>query len=82
MLRMYFYETEDFNGELITDGTRAWDISSFPQDGTLADAFKDDIGGIEGCETLDEMERAIGVPLKFFNFNEDDFDRIFFIREV
>ena len=75
MLKIFYYTTEDFNGMLITDGQKAWDVTDFPQDGTLEDAKAHDLGGIKGCQSLEDVQCNIGTNLDFFDF-EDEYETL------
>ena len=50
MVRIYYYETEDYNGLLAVEGTAAVDLD-FSQDGTLEMAKSADLSGITGSDT-------------------------------
>lgn len=76
MLKAYYYTTADYNGVLITDGTKAWDVPEFPQDGTNEEARIADMSGIEGCETVEEVKQLIGTEICFFDFISADYDTI------
>lgn len=65
MLKAYYYTTEDYNGVLVTDGAMACDVPDFPQDGTIEAARNDDMTGIEGCESLEEVKQSIGTGSRF-----------------
>lgn len=76
MLKAYYYTTADYNGVLVTDGTKACDVPEFPQDGTIEEARNDDMSGIEGCESLEEVKQSIGAGISFFDFVISDYDTI------
>lgn len=82
MLKAYFFTTEDFNGMIITDGQTAWEVTDFPQDGTLEDARAHDMSGLEGCQTMDDVKASIGTDLDLFGFNEDEYETIEEIRTI
>lgn len=82
MLKAYFFTTEDFNGMIITDGQKAWEVTDFPQDGTLEDARAHDMSGLEGCQTMDDVKASIGTDLDLFGFNEDEYETIEEIRTI
>jgi len=80
MLKAYYYTTNDYNGMIITDGEKAWDVSDFPQDGTIEEARSHDMSGLEGCETMEDVKTSIGTEIAFFNFVEDEFETLEEIR--
>ena len=83
MLQKYYYTTDDYNGMLITDGKRAYDLSSFPQDGTVELARNFDTSGIDGCETLEEVASLIGTgKADFFPFNESEYTSTALVGEL
>ena len=75
-LTYFFYETEDYNGLLITDGRQEKyvDVADFPSDGTFEDANKWDVSGIEGCKTLKDVARELSATTEDFNWN--DFEKL------
>lgn len=76
MLKAYYYTTPDYNGVLVTDGAKAWDVREFPQDGTNEEARNGDMSGLEGCETMEEIKEVIGTEICFFDFISADYDTI------
>ena len=68
MLKAYYYTAADYNGVLITDGAKAWDVPEFPQDGNIEEARNADLSGVEGCETVEEAKQSIGTEISFFRF--------------
>lgn len=76
MLKAYYYTTADYNGVLVTDGTKACDVPEFPQDGTIEEARNDDMSGFEGCESLEGVKQSIGTEISFFDFVPSDYDTI------
>lgn len=76
MLKAYYYTTADYNGVLVTDGAKAYDLADFPQDGTIEEARNDDMSGFEGCESLEEVKQSIGTEISFFDFVPSDYDTI------
>ena len=83
MLKKYYYATEDYNGMLITDGKQAYDLSDFPQDGTIEQARNFDTSGIDGCETLEEVASLIGTgKADFFPFNESEYTSTALVGEL
>lgn len=76
MLKAYYYTTPDYNGVLITDGAKAWDVAEFPQDGTNEEARNADMSGIEGCESLEGVKQSIGSEISFFDFVPSDYDML------
>lgn len=76
MLKAYYYTTADYNGVLITDGAKAWDLSEFPQDGTIEEARNADMSGFDDCESMEEVKQAIGKEISLFDFVTSDYDTI------
>ena len=76
MLKAYYYTTADYNGVLVTDGAKAYDVPDFPQDGTIEEARNADMRGFEGCETVEEARQYIGTEILFFDFVPSDYDTL------
>ena len=76
MLKAYYYTTADYNGVLVTDGVKAWDVPEFPQDGIIEEARNVDMIGIDDCESLEEVKQSIGTEISFFDFAPSDYDTI------
>lgn len=76
MLKAYYYTTADYNGVLITDGAKAWDVPDFPQDGTIEEARNADMSGFDDCESMEEVKQVIGTEICFFDFISADYDTI------
>ena len=76
MLKAYYYTTADYNGVLVTDGAKAYDVPDFPQDGTIEEARNDDMSGLDGCESMEEVKQVIGTGISFFDFAASDYDVI------
>lgn len=76
MLKVYYYTTEDYNGVLVTDGAKAYDVPDFPQDGTIEEARNADMCGLDDCETVEEAKQYIGTEILFFDFAASDYDVI------
>ena len=79
MIKIYYFETQDYNGLIATDGEQAICFDDFPQDGTLEMAKCCDLSGIEGAHTLDDVIRYIGVEFEKYDFNEHANDNMTFI---
>ena len=78
MVKIYYYETNAFNGLLAVEEKTAIDLN-FPQDGTLEMAKSDDLSGIIGSETLEDVIHSIGVEMETFSFDENDYEKIEYI---
>lgn len=78
MVKIYYYETEDYNGMAAVEEGTAVDLN-FPQDGTLEMAKSEDLNGIVGSKTIEDVMRFIGVQIETFPFNENDYERIEYI---
>lgn len=76
MLKAYYYTTPDYNGVLITDGAKAWDVPEFPQDGTIEEARNGDMSGLDDCESMEEVKVIIGTAISFFDFVTSDYDTL------
>ena len=76
MLKAYYYTTPDYNGVLVTDGAKAFDVPEFPQDGTIEEARNADMCGLDDCETVEEAKQYIGTEISFFDFAASDYDTI------
>lgn len=76
MLKAYYYTTADYNGVLITDGAKAWNVPEFPQDVAIEEARNDDMSGFDGCESLEEVKQVIGTEISFFDFVPSDYDTL------
>ncbi len=71
MVKIYYYETEDYNGMAAVEEGIAVDLD-FPQDGTLGMAKSEDLSGIVGSKTLEDVMHYIGVEMETFLFNKND----------
>lgn len=80
MIKMY-YETQDYNGMLVTDGENAYDVA-FPMDGTENDAKNFDTSNIDGCENFEEVQNCMGINIELFPFNEKEFEKLIIIGEL
>lgn len=78
MVKIYYYETNAYNGLLAVEEKTAIDLD-FPQDGTLEMAKSDDLSGIVGSKTLEDVMRYIGVEMETFSFDENDYEKIEYI---
>lgn len=76
MLKAYYYTTADYNGVLITDGVKAWDVPEFPQDGTNEEARNADMSGLDDCESMEEVKQSIATEISFFDFMPSDYDTV------
>ena len=58
-MKKIYFETQDFNGMIITDGEKFINLNCFPDNGTIVDAKNFDCSGIEGYETIEEIEAQL-----------------------
>lgn len=71
-MRIFYFETEDYNGLLVTDGKQAYQFKDFPQDGTLKMAQLHDLSGIINSENFEDIRIAMGAnDLYLFDFNAE-----------
>lgn len=82
MLTVYYYTTDDYNGMLISDELKAWDVSTFPQDGTIDQAKSFDISGLAGLTQIDDVASSIGKPLDLIDFAPNDYTTIVKIKTL
>lgn len=78
MVKIYYYETNDYNGLLAVEEKTAIGLY-FPQDGTLEMAKSEDLSGIVGAKTLEDVMLDIGVEKETYSFDENDYEKIEFI---
>ena len=70
-MRIFYFETEDYNGLLIADGKRAYLLEDFPQDGTVEMAKLYDWSGFRDSENFEDIQIAMGAnDLYLFDFND------------
>lgn len=75
-MKKLFVTTEDYNAYIITDGIKGWSVPDFDDYGTLEDAKTHDIEGIEGSETWEDIEIAMGAELDLYDYSESDYETV------
>lgn len=79
MVKVYYFETEDYNGLMATDGKRVIVFDSFPLDGTLEMAKSEDFSGIVGSKTLEEVINFTGVSMDIIDYDDFSYEKLEYI---
>ncbi len=80
-IKVYWFETEDYNGVLCTDD---FEFITFKTDDfiTLEEAKATSYEAIEGSKSLSEVIYSIGCWFDVRDFCESDFDRLELVKEL